>query len=80
MSVPEPFLQFEQRQGLTCVEELRGDGRARAVAGNAPARIFEGDTGLPAESRDECHVQVLEGEATAAKGEQKVNYFAGFII
>ena len=56
MPVSEPLLEFKQRKRLTCVEELRGDRRSRAVAGNAPTRVFESDASFSTEDRNKCRV------------------------
>ncbi len=50
--MPEPGLELEQGHRLFCVEQLRGDGGPRSVAGDASSSVLEWHPRLAAEERD----------------------------
>ena len=79
-AMPEPGLQVEQRQRLPGVEELAGDRRAGAVAGDGPARVALWHPGLAAEQRDEAGVEVPRADRLGAVGEEEVHRLAGLGI
>ena len=76
----EPLLEFEERQRLPGVTELRGDGGAGPVAGNVAPRVTDGDAGFTAEPRDQRLIQVLLCQALPAIKEEEVHHLSGLRV
>ena len=73
----KPCLQLEQSHRLLGVVELRGDGRASPVAGDASTRVLSWHTGFVAERRNQRRVQIAWWYRTSAEAEQKRNGLGG---
>ena len=76
----QPGLELEQRHRLLGVVELRRDRGPGTVAGDLPADVSGGDSGLRAEHRDDGVVDVLLGDAAGPEREQEVGLLGGLAV
>src|SRR5690349_20672558 len=76
----EPFLEFEQGQGVLRIEELRCQGGAGPMAGDSPSGIFVRDTGLAAQQRAQSAVEITLADTVAAVAEKVVHHCTRFLI
>src|SRR5436190_16977178 len=76
----EPGLQFEQGHGLLGVVQLRGDGRARTMAGDASTRVLSRDSGLLAQRGNQRCVEIAWWYRTSAEAEEQRHGLGGLGI
>src|SRR6266496_229921 len=76
----EPFLEFEQGQGVLCIVELCCESGAGPMAGNSPSGIFFRDAGLAAQQRDQTTIEITLANSVAAIAEKVIHHCTGFVI
>src|SRR5215217_3881246 len=76
----EPFLEFEQGQGVLRIVELRCQSGAGSMAGDSPSGIHFRDAGLAAQQRDQTAIEITLADTVAAIAEKVMHHCTRFLI